>query len=354
MNCLSGETIEVGICWIVRPGLSVGTTKMDSFFFFGRQIAVAGDEQHRIGLIDRRDVVLLAGNHPSVTIATCGGLHVVVVEPASAGQPERHLRVPSASDGSHSRFIASLPCAAMIDPQIAGEMTQISSGIPSAASSSTMTTASAIPAAATVFFGEVHTEQARITEIAPQLGDIATRATAFQKVLRPILLRDGAGALPDRPVLVVIVYQTGHVRLPAFKSRWLLADECLDRLLRVAGLPDTAKPSVSARNCSDKVLLTLAQQFSLQRKAASRTGRQFPRLRQCVLRTVSASTTSATSPTVRPAPHRPEDSRYMRRARTGPISRGNDHVPPPSPDRPMALNAVQKTVPAAATVMSAA
>ncbi len=68
-------------------------------------------------------------------------------EPASGSvRANAILRVPSARPGSQRAFRSADPWAAMIEPQMAGEITAISIGIPWAASSSRMTTSSDRPA----------------------------------------------------------------------------------------------------------------------------------------------------------------------------------------------------------------
>ena len=68
-------------------------------------------------------------------------------DPASGSVSANAIfRVPSARPGSQLAFISADACAARIEPQMAGEMTAISSGRPCAASSSVTTTSSASPA----------------------------------------------------------------------------------------------------------------------------------------------------------------------------------------------------------------
>ncbi len=68
-------------------------------------------------------------------------------DPASGSVSANAIfRVPSARPGSQLAFISADACAARIEPQMAGEMTAISNGIPCAASSSVMMTSSLSPA----------------------------------------------------------------------------------------------------------------------------------------------------------------------------------------------------------------
>ena len=68
-------------------------------------------------------------------------------DPASGSVSANAIRrVPSARPGSQLAFMSAEACAARIEPQMAGEITAISSGSPCAASSSVTTTSSARPA----------------------------------------------------------------------------------------------------------------------------------------------------------------------------------------------------------------
>ena len=70
-----------------------------------------------------------------------------VLEPASGSVIANDMvRVPSARPGSQARFSSGDPCAAMMDPQMAGAMTIISSGHPAAETSSMTAVSSLRPA----------------------------------------------------------------------------------------------------------------------------------------------------------------------------------------------------------------
>ena len=178
-HCWSGPMCGIGIWVLVKPGASTSMIASDGRPERAVGVAEARHHQHRVGLLDARDVGLLpveevACRRPCLHVSSTRLCELV---PASGSVIAKAiLVVPAPIPRSQRSFCSGVPCLVRMLPTIAGETTISSSEQPAAAISSPTAASASMPeAAAAVLLGDVHAEVAAARERVPQLGRRARR-----------------------------------------------------------------------------------------------------------------------------------------------------------------------------------
>src|SRR6201995_3203164 len=149
VNCFSGCTSSASMGCMLSPSDPAGTTNID--IGVSRPAGSASPSRVTSKMASAWSAPLIQYLVPLITYESPSRRAVVfsawVLDPASGSViANDRVWVPSASPGSQVRFSSGDPCAARIEPQIAGAITIISSGQPAAATSSITAHSSGRPA----------------------------------------------------------------------------------------------------------------------------------------------------------------------------------------------------------------